>query len=246
MALAAIAPLAGAALGFIGGQMTNRQSEDNAWLQMNFQRDMASTQYQRAVADLRAAGLNPMLSMIHGGAAAPQGAQPNHLENPGIASSQAMIATLQAQNLREQNEKLQAETRNVDADTDIKRWTIPQINAQTLATGSQHHLNIARQDEAQANIAQLMSRAGLNQDEMMLVREEVKNAAEQNRQIRANTDNTKVNTLLHQLQVRMERNKEAAAGTWFGRNVMPYTGSAAEIGRAGAGAGIGIRGLRIR
>lgn len=41
---------------------------------MDFSRDMASTQYQRAVKDMRAAGLNPMLAYMNGGAAAPSGA----------------------------------------------------------------------------------------------------------------------------------------------------------------------------
>lgn len=41
--------------------------------QMNFQRDMSSTAYQRAVDDMQKAGLNPMLAYSQGGASQPTG-----------------------------------------------------------------------------------------------------------------------------------------------------------------------------
>lgn len=42
--------------------------------QMAFQREMASTQYQRGMADMKKAGLNPIMAYTNGGAAAPPGA----------------------------------------------------------------------------------------------------------------------------------------------------------------------------
>lgn len=63
----------------------NNFSAEQARLNRNFQERMANTAYQRAVADMRVAGLNPYLAYSQGGSSSPGG---NYASSAsGIASS---------------------------------------------------------------------------------------------------------------------------------------------------------------
>jgi len=72
--LAAFAPFAPLAAEMAGGLITSAMSAFQARKNRSFQRDMSNTSHQREVADLRAAGLNPVLSARLGGASTPPGA----------------------------------------------------------------------------------------------------------------------------------------------------------------------------
>jgi hypothetical protein len=123
---AAAAP---AALDMIGGMMGNTASANQASAnrafqaqqsaeQMAFQERMRSTQYQTTVADLKAAGLNPMLAYSQGGAGTPTGAmgagsqaaQSNPLQGAGNSAREGALAYQQYQNLNAQRDAIKAQT----------------------------------------------------------------------------------------------------------------------------------------
>jgi hypothetical protein len=87
-AAAPIAPFVGAASSLLGGIMRNTASAQAAQKQMDFQREASDTSFQRQVADLKAAGINPMLVSRLGGASTPVGAMPTFL-NPGYEAAQS-------------------------------------------------------------------------------------------------------------------------------------------------------------
>jgi len=68
-----VGSVVGGALSFMGGERANSANQKMAQAQMDFQREMRDTQYQAAMADMRKAGLNPILAYKMGGAGTPSG-----------------------------------------------------------------------------------------------------------------------------------------------------------------------------
>jgi hypothetical protein len=86
---AAAATLGAGALGFIGGQLTNDRSADQAAANNAWSAQQYATRYQTQVKDLEAAGLNPMLAYNQSPGSAPT-AQAVQFQNPVSSAMDAV------------------------------------------------------------------------------------------------------------------------------------------------------------
>lgn len=128
MAIATGPAILGAAgIAALGGLAANQTSVVQARKNRRFQRNMSNTAHQREMADLKAAGLNPILTGKYGGASTPSGSMPT-ISNPVASLPQAASAYA---GLKQQQPQIAATTaltiaqaHKVNADTDyVKQQT---------------------------------------------------------------------------------------------------------------------------
>jgi len=119
---------------YFGQRETNKANAQQAQIQQGFQREMSDTAYQRAVADMKAAGLNPMLAYSQGGATTPVGAKAEMQSALGAGATSAQQSFQIAQSARNQ--------------TDLTKADVHLKNEQAGAAGAQEDLNRANMNLA--------------------------------------------------------------------------------------------------
>ena len=162
-----VGSLISAGLNFLGAKDTNDTSMQLSREQMTFQERMSSSAYQRAVADMQAAGLNPMLAYSQGGASTPGGAQPPKLENPmahPVSGAQQAAATLtaiqqveqqkaQTEQIRATTDKIRSETYDANLNSAIRYNDLLKLHEETRKLYTSGNL-----DESNAQLTEVLRR----------------------------------------------------------------------------------------
>lgn len=157
-------------LNYLGGREQRDWEAAQSAKQMEFQERMSSTAYQRAVADMRMAGLNPALAYMQGSASSPSGAMATteNIVAPATNSARGMAR------LVEEIQLLEKQAENVEADTQKKRieglyeqqkmlmeQAVPGVSKRDYYSGSVGRARLSAQvalAEAQAGAARMSAR----------------------------------------------------------------------------------------
>lgn len=220
---AAAIPLLGQGLQFLGGRQTNDANAQQAQANRDFQERMSNTSYQRAVADMKAAGLNPGLAYQQGGASSPTGATAQ-LQNTLAGAGNSAAAAAQtynntrltaAQAHKTESEAKQIDLQSADALLELQtRIKANAANAQSAAAAGEEHMTGSRLKHEQAQTEFFLR---------LLRADELKSRIKSNLSNAAETDVTRI---LKQLDTRRAINEFNAQDTWWMKFISPYLNDA--------------------
>jgi hypothetical protein len=187
------------------GLMGAESAADTNAASLNAQKELRDTQYQAAVKDMQAAGLNPMLATKLGGNMASSVPQ---LTPPASAGIQSALNSAQVVKTYADAKASEATAANQKANADVTealgaikvQSEIDNLRSSSQSSLSQADVNRKSLDLMNYQMDKIFSETSLNMQQQDFVRKQAANAVLTGEQIKANTGNTVVDTALKKAQ----------------------------------------------